>query len=92
MKVLCERGTLDYGLDLEDFQMHAMAGPHAAERERSQPATLVCYQAGKNPEALVLQEPNVLDAVFARELSYFVDCAKGKLRTPPPPLRKQSAP
>ncbi len=79
MKAICEQGTLDYGLDLEYFNMHSMVGPQAAGTGRSQPATLICYKAGKEPEVLIQQEPNVLDAVFARELSYFVDCAKGEI-------------
>jgi len=88
MKAICEEGTLDYGLDLEYFNMHSMVGPKAAgsgsrsnraKPERNNPATLICYRANKEPEVLVQQEYNVLDAVFTRELSYFVDCAKGKI-------------
>jgi len=78
-KAVCERGSLDYGLDLKQFEMHSMAGPHAGETAHTQPATLMCYRPGQEPEALACQEPDVLNAVFARELSYFVDCALGKI-------------
>ncbi|MBI3646895.1 MAG: Gfo/Idh/MocA family oxidoreductase [Acidobacteriales bacterium] len=77
-KAVCERGTLDYNLHLEHFSMHAMAGLKAGATESADPASLVCYRAGEQPQVLVRQEPNILDAVFARELSYFVNCAQGK--------------
>jgi len=88
MKAICERGTLDYGLDLEHFNMHSMVGPQAAGTGRSNPTTLICYQADKEPEVLLQQEANVLDAVFARELSYFVDCAKGVIENTVAPVKE----
>jgi len=78
VKAVCERGTLDYGLDVEHFSIHAMTGAEAGGTAHKSPATLVCYQAGKEPEVLLRQEPDVLDSVFARELSHFVDCVQGK--------------
>ena len=86
MKAVCEQGTLDYGLDLEHFDMHAMQGPEAGGTRRGDPATLLCYRAGRPPEALAHQEPDVLDAVFARELSYFVDCVAGTTKNTVAPV------
>ncbi len=75
-KAICERGTVDYGLHLQHFGMHAMTTGQAAGTGSEDPATLVCYRAGKPPEVLVRQEASVLEAVFTRELAYFVDCAQ----------------
>jgi predicted dehydrogenase len=58
--------------------MHVMAGPAAGRTDSHGPATLVRYSGGREPEPLVCQEPEVLDAVFGRELSYFVDCVEGR--------------
>jgi len=77
-KAVCERGSLDYGMDLKEFEMHEMAGPRAGSTERSAPATLVCYRPGRDPEILARQEPDVLGAAFAREVSHFLDCATGR--------------
>jgi predicted dehydrogenase len=74
-KAVCEAGTLDYALDLREFDMHAMAG-QAAATARHDPATLVCYRAGRDPEVLVRQPHDILGHVFGAELSYFVDCVQ----------------
>ncbi len=76
-KVVCEDGTLDYGLDLRSFDMHAMAGPDAGATARNDPATLVCYRRGA-AETLAHQEPAIHSYVFAAELSHFVDCVQSE--------------
>jgi UDP-N-acetylglucosamine 3-dehydrogenase len=77
-KAVCDRGSLDYAMDLQQFAMHALAGGDGGGTAHDHSATLVCYRAGLEPELLLNQEPNVLDAVFARELAYFVECARGR--------------
>lgn len=85
-KAICEHGTLDYAMDLEQFSMHALAGPVAGTTRRGTAGTLVCYQAGKTPEVLIHQEPNILSTVFAAEIDYFVNCAQGKIRNSVSPV------
>lgn len=79
-KAICEYGTVDYTLDLEHFSMHALAGSAARTCRRSSPGTLICYQAGNDPEVFIRQEPDILSVVFAAELNYFVDCVQGKVQ------------
>lgn len=73
-KAICERGTLDYRLNLEAFEMHAIDTHSDGVTSQPDPATLVCYRNEGKPEVLVRQQPDVLNATFAAELSYFVDC------------------
>jgi predicted dehydrogenase len=87
VKAVCHAGTLDYSLRLEHFGMHEMVGPAAGATESTAPASLVCYRAGQEPEVLLRQEADILDAVFTRELSYFVDCAQGKITNDLAPVR-----
>ena len=87
-KAVCESGTLDYALDLRHFDMHEMAGPEAGATARQDPATLLCYRAGRPPETLVRQEPEILDYVFGAELSYFVDCVQGRQRNDIAPVEQ----
>ncbi|MBV8819443.1 MAG: Gfo/Idh/MocA family oxidoreductase [Acidobacteriaceae bacterium] len=77
-KAVCERGTLDYALNLEHFSMHTMAGAASDQNAARFAATLVQYQADREPAPLVYQDTDILDAVFGRELSYFVDCVAGR--------------
>jgi predicted dehydrogenase len=77
-KAVCEGGTLDYALNLEHFSMHTMAGATSGPDVVRSAATLVQYQARREPEPLVYQDADVLDAIFGKELSYFVDCVAGR--------------
>jgi predicted dehydrogenase len=76
-KAVCEHGSLDYGLNLQQFGMHNIAGSGGHTVTES-PTSLVCYRPNCEPRPLVFQEPDLLNAVFARELSYFVDCVSGR--------------
>ncbi len=78
MKAVCDKGTLDYALNLDEFRMHEMAseqGGRTADRPR---ASLICYRAGLEPETVAQQDANVLDTVFLREVSHFLDCVLSK--------------
>ncbi len=77
-KAVCERGTLDYALHLEQFDMHALPGSEAGRAHGRDAASLVCYRANKAPEVLATQEPDIFASVFQRELAYFVDCVLGR--------------
>lgn len=79
-KAVCERGSLDYGMNLAQFAMHDMSGTDAGRTARDDPATLLCYRPGEPPEVVLRQEPDVLGAVFARELACFADLVRGHPR------------
>lgn len=76
-KAVCERGSLDYGLDLDHFAMHDMGGADAGRTSAAAPATLMCYRAGEAPEVVMRQEADVLVGAFAREVACFVDLVRG---------------
>ena len=69
-----------------------MLSPNFNARRRfrriSEPATLICYRERQEPEIVVRQEPDLLDTVFAREVSYFVDCATGATRNTIAPVEE----
>jgi UDP-N-acetylglucosamine 3-dehydrogenase len=77
-KVVCDHGTLDYGLRIEDFGMHKMGDTAGSSAKDSRPGNLVCYRAGQKPAVLAQQDPDPIGTIFAAELSYFVDCALGE--------------
>jgi UDP-N-acetylglucosamine 3-dehydrogenase len=72
-KAICERGTLDYQLNLQNFNMHAIGGTQDTASE-ARAASLICYRAGGGEEILARQQVDVFDSSFAAEISYFVDC------------------
>jgi predicted dehydrogenase len=88
VKAICERGTLDYGLHLEQFAMHVLEHSAACSTRGTRPETLVCYRPSQEPEILAWQDPDVLGAVFKAQLSYFVDCAQGKIPNSVAPVQE----
>jgi predicted dehydrogenase len=78
-KAICERGSLDYRLNLESFDMHTIATGSDSAASQTDAATLVCYRSEGKPEVLVRQQPDVLNSTFAAEINYFVECALHKI-------------
>jgi predicted dehydrogenase len=85
-KAVCERGSLDYGLNLQSFEMHELDGKDAGRTASDGPATLVCYRTGEPPEAVMNQEADVLGGAFAREVACFADLVRGRDRDDAPPV------
>lgn len=73
-KAVCERGSLDYAMNLDQFDMHEMQGGDTGAKSRSA-ASLVCYRPGAEPEVLHHADPKVLENVFRNEMLHFTNCA-----------------
>jgi len=73
VKAICEGGTLDYQLNPDSFDMHAIEGIHNTSGVGNL-ASLTCYRSDGRREVLGYQQPEVFDTTFAAEISYFVDC------------------
>jgi predicted dehydrogenase len=73
MKAVCDEGTLDYVFHPDRFDMHELAGHEAGVAAESNPGSLMCYRAGREPEVIVRQDPDLIGLVFSREVSHFVN-------------------
>jgi hypothetical protein len=76
-KAVCDSGSLDYSMNLEQFEMHELEGS-ASETKGLNAASLVCYRPQFENEILVYSDQQILDKVFRAELTYFVDCILGR--------------
>jgi predicted dehydrogenase len=76
-KAVCDNGSLDYSMNLEQFGMHEMDGS-GNTGEGPGAASLRCYRPNSPLEVLALSDSMVLEKVFLAELAYFADCVLGR--------------
>ena len=76
-KAVCDEGSLDYSMNLAQFEMHEIEEP-AQGNGRPGGASLTCFRPSAQAEVLAHSDPQVLENVFRAELAYFADCVLGR--------------